>query len=45
MSLDKKIAAIDRIAHRVSVQNKIPHDKARKIVIKHIVRAENKKQS
>jgi hypothetical protein len=43
MSSDNKRAAIDRIAQRVAQQSNISHQKARDMVVKHIVRAENKK--
>lgn len=43
MSSNNKREAIDRIAQRVSQQSNISHQKARDMVVKHITRAENKK--
>lgn len=43
MSSNNKRDAIDRIAQRVSQQSNISHQQARDMVVKHITRAENKK--
>ena len=43
MTSDNKRAAIDRIAQRVAQQSNISHQQARDMVVKHITRAENKK--
>ena len=45
MSDSSKRAAIDRIAQKVAQQSNISHTAARRMVVKHLNRADNKKRS
>lgn len=45
MSDSSKRAAIDRIAQKVAQQSNISHTDARRMVVKHLTRADNKKRS
>jgi len=45
MSDSNKRAAIDRMAQKVAQQSNISHTQARRIVVKHLNRADNKKRS
>ena len=45
MSDSNKRAAIDRMAKKVAQQSNISHTDARRMVVKHLTRAENKNRS
>jgi len=45
MSDSNKRAAIDRMAQKVAQQSNISHTQARRMVVKHLTRADNKKRS
>ena len=45
MSDKKERAAIDRMAQRVAKKSNISHTDARRMVVKHLTRADNKKRS
>jgi len=45
MSDSSERAAINRMAQRVAQQSNISHTQARRIVVKHLNRAHNKKRS
>ena len=45
MSDNNKRAAIDRMAQRIAQQSNISHTDARRMVVKHLNRADNKKRS
>jgi hypothetical protein len=45
MSDNNKREAINRMAQRVAQQSNISHTDARRMVVKHLTRADNKKRS
>lgn len=45
MSDNNKRAAINRMAQRIAQQSNISHTDARRMVVKHLNRADNKKRS
>ena len=45
MSDNNERAAINRMAQRIAQQSNISHTDARRMVVKHLIRADNKKRS